>query len=454
MLPTRAGELLVGALLAALLHFNFIKKPQKNSPLFFVATIGIVASCLLITSNMIFPGWLYFIPTIFAALFIWSGFNQTSILFKWLSVPPVLWLGKVSYSAYLVHWPLLAFYRYGYSEPTPVASVLLFISILFFSWLNWKYVEERFRYVNLSFRQLTIRQFLLPSLVIILISSLVIKTNGFGIRINVGSYVANFEELKNDAIPPNQYDSICQYWQVEEKHFANVDCVIGDNKKTDVLLWGDSNAAHYIGLLGSIAKNQDWSFRNISHASCPPIFSDVEPYVKVERYDECQNSIDIVSTKLSQYKTIIISAAYDSYARRSPNFMASFEKTIATLVESHHQVIIIGKAPVYNDFDRDCLAKSITYPWKHCSDLVQRNKFEIDAINARLLAFSQTLPNVNYYDFNEQLCEGSCSPYKDGKPIYFDSSHIEIQSSWKLGKQLIESNENLKLFETLISTRE
>ncbi|MBA6352877.1 acyltransferase family protein [Colwellia sp. BRX9-1] len=452
MLPTRAGELLVGALLAGLLHFNIIKKPKYSSPLFIVAIIGIVASCLFITSDMIFPGWLYLVPTVFAALFIWSGFNQTSSIAEWLSASPVLWLGKVSYSAYLVHWPLLAFYRYGYGEPTPFTSILLFISILLLSWLNWKYVEERFRYVNFSFRQLTIQQFILPSLAIILISGFVIKTNGFGVRSD--NYQIKFKELTNEAKATNQYNYICQYWRLEEKHFTDIDCVVGDNKETDILLWGDSNAAHYIGLIGSIAKNKKWSFRNISHASCPPIFNDVQPFVKVDRYDDCQSSIDLVRSKLDQYQTIIISAAYDYYARKSPSFMAYFEQTIAALVESNHQVIIIGKAPVYRDFDRHCLAKSIIYPWKSCSELEQYNRLEIDAINTRLLTFSKTQPHVRYIDFNEELCEGSCSPYKDGMPIYFDPSHIEIQSSWRLGKHIIENNKIPTLFETLISTRE
>jgi peptidoglycan/LPS O-acetylase OafA/YrhL len=452
MLPTRAGELLVGALLAALLHFNLIKKPKDSNPLFIVAIIGIVASCLFITSDMIFPGWLYLAPTVFAALFIWSGFNQRSSTAQLLSASPILWLGKVSYSAYLVHWPLLAFYRYGYGEPTPFTSALLFICILLLSWLNWKYVEERFRYVNFSFRQLTIQQFILPSLAIILISGFVIYTNGFGARSD--NYKIKLAELKNEAQTTNTYDYICQYWKIEEKHFSIDECVIGGNNKTDVLLWGDSNAAHYVGLLGSIATKQGWSFRNVSHASCPPIFTNVEPFVKVDKYDDCKSSIDLVKSKLNQYQTIIISAAYDSYARNSPSFMDSFEQTVGTLAESDHQVIIIGKAPVYNNFDRHCLAKSITYPWKRCSELEQLNKLEIDAINARLLKFAQTLTNVKYIDFNAALCEGGCSPYKNEKPIYFDPSHIEIQSSWQLGKQLIEKNKIPSLFEPLISTRE
>jgi peptidoglycan/LPS O-acetylase OafA/YrhL len=454
MLPTRAGELLVGALLAALLHFNVISKPKKNNWFFIIATIFIIASSLLITPDMIFPGWLYLIPTLSAALFIWSGFNQSSTLSGWLSAKPILWLGKVSYSAYLVHWPLLAFYRYGYGEPNPIESVVLFACILVLSWLNWKYVEERFRHVNLSLSQLTLRQFIMPSLVIVILSTIVIKTDGFGIRSINSAYQSTLKNVTNHAKTTNRYDYICQYWRLEEKHFSDPECVIGSNKKSKILLWGDSNAAHYIGVLGNIAKEQNWSFRNVSHAACPPIFNDVAPYVKVNRLGDCQAAVDLVKSKLQYYQTIVISAAYSNYTSKSHHFMDDFEQTILSLVESNHKVIIIGKAPVFKDYDRHCLAISINYPWKNCSNIEQSNKVKIDVINARLLSFSQTIANVEYVDFNVALCEGGCSPYKDGNPIYFDSSHIEIQYSWQLGKQLVETNQIPSPFKTLTSSSE
>ena len=260
MLPTRAGELLVGALLAALLHFKIIQKPTSNTPLLLLSVVGIVASCIFISSSDIFPGWLYLIPTSFAALFIWSGFNQTSVTHKLLTVKPALWLGKVSYSAYLVHWPLLAFYRYGYGEPSIFASVVLFITILLVAFINWKFIEERFRYSSGTLSKLALKQFVLPSVVLITLAFAVIQTEGFGLRILSDTYTNELASKRNNAVTTNQYDYICQYWRLEEKHFNNEDCIIGDNKDTDVLLWGDSNAAHYIGIFGTIAKEQGWSF--------------------------------------------------------------------------------------------------------------------------------------------------------------------------------------------------
>ncbi|MDB2373831.1 acyltransferase [Psychrosphaera haliotis] len=432
MLPTRAGELLVGAFLAALLHFNIIKKPTKNTPLLLLSVFGIVASCVFISSSDIFPGWLYLIPTSFAALFIWSGFNQTSLTHKFITIKPILWLGKVSYSAYLVHWPLLAFYRYGYGEPSIFVSIILFIAMLLLASMNWKFIEERFRYASGSFNNLAFKQFILPCIVLISLAFTVIKTDGLGLRMLSDTYVTELDIKRNHAVATNKYDYVCQYWRLKEEHFNNDDCIIGDNKDTDVLLWGDSNAAHYIGILGAIAKEQGWSFRNVSHAACPPIFSDVKSFVKVNRYDDCASSINLVRTKLAQYNTIVVSAAYSSYQKTNTDFMSAFESTLLELSKTTKHIVIIGKAPVFKNYDRHCLSKAIVYPLKHCLEVNLLDKQLIDTINDRLAAFSRKLVNVNYVDFNSLICENGCSPYKDGKPIYFDSSHLEAQSSWSL----------------------
>ena len=439
MLPTRAGELLVGALLAALLHFNMIKKPTKNSPLLLLSVVGIVASCVFISSSAIFPGWLYLIPTSFAALFIWSGFNQASLTHKLLTIRPLLWLGKVSYSAYLVHWPLLAFYRYGYGEPSVFAAIVLFFTILLLAFINWKFIEERFRYSSGTFTNLAFKQFILPSIVIATIAFAVIKTEGFGLRSLSNTYAAELASKRNHAVSTNKYDYICQFWRLEEEHFDNNDCIIGDNKETDVLLWGDSNAAHYTGVLGTIAKEQGWSFRNASHAACPPIFTDVKNFVKLDRYDDCVSSIKLVKIKLAQYSTVIVSAAYDHYQQLDSDFMSHFESMVLGLIKAEKKVIIVGKAPVFKNFDRHCLSKTIIYPFKNCFNVQQLNKAEIDDINKKLATFAKNTENVYYIDFNSIICSNGCSPYIDGKPIYFDSSHIETLSSWAV----VPSSSNL-----------
>ena len=62
--------------------------------------------------------------------------------------------------------------------------------------------------------------------------------------------------------------------------------------------------------------------------------------------------------------------------------------------------------------------------------------------------------NIEYYDINSFLCREKCSPYDDkGNVLYFDKSHLEIQASWKIGKELFESGKMPELFKSLIHSR-
>ena len=437
MLPTRAGELLVGGLLAALMHFGWLQKRANSHFLLYFSIVLLVGASTLIDSNMTFPGFLYLIPTVGAAIFIYSGFENNSPLLRIFTSKPILWVGKVSYSAYLVHWPVLAFYRYGYGSPSLFAELLLFVVILSLAWLNWKWIEEKFRYKKLEFKPLVIKQFLAPILCIGILSFAVINTDGLGLRAWSDSYQKQLSSTYNHAKAPNSYDYVCQYWRVEEKHLADSNCIIGnDTSEPTVLLWGDSNAAHYIGILGQLAKNQDWSFRNISHASCPPLLKGAENFVHHTRQSDCRTSTELVSNNLDNYDVIIMSAAYSSYQKSKSHFLDEFKKSLSE-ISRNKKVVLVGKMPVFKGYDRQCIAKSLNYPLADCFDNKQLDQQLIESINQDLETYSKLHRNVHYVDFTNLVCELNCAPYKMDSPLYFDQSHIEIKASWLLGRDFI-----------------
>lgn len=439
MLPSRAGELLVGVLLAALLHFEFIQKPKNSYFVFVLSIVVILCSCLLIKPSDIFPGWLYLVPTIGAALFIWSGFDNSLFNRSLLNSKVVLWLGKISYSAYLVHWPILAFLRYGYGDFNELENIVILLVILLTAYLNWRFVEEKFRHQKLNLGQLLFKYLAVPFAVIGVISYFIFSTNGYGVRINNDSYLTHLKNSQNKAVTTNKYEYICQFWLVEEKHLAKPECVIGNSKETSTLLWGDSNAAHFVGILGSLAKKQHWSFRNISHASCPPVFFNLRRYIGQNGYQNCYNSIQTVKSSLGHYSTIIVSAAFNTYTARDNSFLSSFKTTISELDSEGKKVIIIGKAPVFESFDRHCQAKSYYFPFRNCKTVSEHDKNLIANINRELSEFADSLERVHYIEFTQLICENGCSPYKDDQPIYYDQSHIEIMSSWALGTTYLKS---------------
>ena len=82
------------------------------------------------------------------ALLIWSGQAACPITKtgRLLTFRPIAFVGLISYSLYLWHWPLLAFANYGIVKPLSTAErlVLVAISVILAS-LCWRYIERPFR---------------------------------------------------------------------------------------------------------------------------------------------------------------------------------------------------------------------------------------------------------------------------------------------------------------------
>lgn len=111
MLPTRAGELLLGALVALVVRGGVAKRipPRLADGLGIAGLVSIGGSFLLLSGNDPFPGWLALPPTLGAALVILSGEAHLGPTTKALSGGPLVGVGLLSYSLYLWHWPFIAF---------------------------------------------------------------------------------------------------------------------------------------------------------------------------------------------------------------------------------------------------------------------------------------------------------------------------------------------------------
>ncbi len=149
LLPTRGWELAIGGLLA-LAQPRLAALPRR------VATIvGWVGLGLLITSAVVFssetpwPGFATLLPVVAAAAVIGSGVAAGARgPVALLGVRPLVWVGTISYSLYLVHWPILVVVHeaVGLQNPVPVvAKVALVIAAVPLAWVLWRFVENRFR---------------------------------------------------------------------------------------------------------------------------------------------------------------------------------------------------------------------------------------------------------------------------------------------------------------------
>ena len=146
LLPTRAWELMLGAFAALQLidrgHSASLSLNQAGSAIGFAL---LLAGIVVLDSKTPYPSLWTLIPTL-GALFVILFAVKGTLVQRFLGWAPFVWVGLISYSAYLWHQPLFAFARYyRVPAPGPAEMLVLSLAVLPLSYLTWRFVETPFR---------------------------------------------------------------------------------------------------------------------------------------------------------------------------------------------------------------------------------------------------------------------------------------------------------------------
>jgi len=142
LLPTRAWELAIGALIVIYypLKMSFFTRQMLSG----LGILLITASIFLFNKDIPFPSVYALIPTVGTALILLFALPDTYVG-KLLGCRPLVFIGLISYSAYLWHHPIFAFSRYYFASITGTLMFGLVILTFLLSILTWRYIERLFR---------------------------------------------------------------------------------------------------------------------------------------------------------------------------------------------------------------------------------------------------------------------------------------------------------------------
>ena len=142
LLPFRVFEFAIGALTVWLIHYQ--TRQWIYEVLFVTGLILIVYAMLTFTDKLLFPSFYGLVPTLGAALIIYSG--QKSSLRILLTNKLAVGLGLISYSLYLIHWPIIVFWFYlrGEISHSIISVGIIGVSIVIAA-LSYRYIEQPFR---------------------------------------------------------------------------------------------------------------------------------------------------------------------------------------------------------------------------------------------------------------------------------------------------------------------
>ena len=269
---TRFWELGVGIVLSYAQHFG-IWRPETQSELKRNA-LSLLGGALLILSLFFvreknFPGVEALLPTL-GALFILSA-SPKALFNRFLALKPVVFIGLISYSLYLWHWPLIAYSNIMEPQHEQWVPGVLLIVAFFLSVLSYRYVETPFR---------TIRAPRGKRIAVVgLLVGLLVAT-GFGqwLRQTEGVRQRNSDFLQ-------QIETFKQDW-LDRRVLHNVKfgeaSVLMNRKKgfPEILFVGDSHAAQYIPRILKEAEERNMTVGIIYADGCfvvPGVMSKKSP---------------------------------------------------------------------------------------------------------------------------------------------------------------------------------
>ncbi len=488
-LHTRAWQLAIGALIA----FNLpllTKIPNKiSSVLSWVGFGGIVAALILITEKTVYPGLWALLPTLATALIVVAGTNKTKFSFEsFFDWRITRWIGKVSYSLYLIHWPVMVFVFYQLGENIKVTDRIATIMIsLILATLSLFLIENPVRFN----RELKNNFKLTYQLGLVLI--MVVAGSGYAIelakvRINSNQKVAsaaanksesdvfgklqeaiNIKELPTKLAKPleqvaKETGSDCIAVETIATPAEGMKCRLGDkNSKQTIVLIGDSHANQWTKALDSIAQKNNYQLIPFTKSGCSMTnIKHFNPLLKRD-YTECYSYRNAVMTEIARIKPDIVITTELVYQNSTPEIYSEF---ISKLKTSSNQVVRLTDTPRPTQNIPECLAKN--------SKDIQKCNFSIgndgNKENPKSKEENKIASNIGakIVYTNNLFCKGGlCPPVIDNMAVYNDDSHIsETYASYlsdimnkkifngqnKLSQNIIESTKITTLPDNLVTS--
>lgn len=459
-LPTRAWELGVGGIVAMALANNLINIPRRVSQVIgAVGLSGILASCLMLNAETVFPGAATLLPVLSTAAVIVAGRREHfSPLARFFSLRVTQVMGKLSYSIYLVHWPLLVIPQasVGYENKLPLYVTLLIglasvpIAIL----LN-RYVEEPFRHKSKGRALRPWKTLGLTAAASLVIVGTAASANAFQNLAPIAStqlasasppvqdpsgtpfVPANMTPTLREAAldNPKTYADGCH--ADFERTSAQTECVYGDrDSQRKVVLFGDSHAAQWFPALEDFALKNSLSLYNFTKSSCPSATIDVQrnnlDYIACNEWRaNVINSIEGLKPEIvviSNFGEITPTVESDAVAAQ---WEKGLRETIL-LMPAETRTYVLADTPRHDFSPLSCLSRHTTSA-DTCS-LSKESGTDIEVAEAEARAASAS--GAEFVDLTGFLCSRTCPGIIGNVLVYRDAHHMTETFSRSLSSPL------------------
>ena len=449
LLPSRMWELMLGAIIAI--------APLPDLSRWWREAVAIGGALLIAWAIwtydrwMLFPGVAAVAPCLGAALVIYAG-RQTNIVARSLSTKPVVFVGLISYSLYLWHWPVLVFTQIALNRALRPWEIYACIALSFaLAILSWRFVERPIR----KHRGLEWRALFGGAAAAIAITALggaaVASARGVPERLQPEIRKILAEERDHE---PRM--DICFGLDAHDVRKGRL-CRIGSTEADEpsFILWGDSHADALLPAVQKVAEENGRAGLFAGTDSCAPLLGVVRP--DAPKCKPFNDAVAKLATK-SSIREVILDARWSKNAygtargegdwRIFPHddegegtdlhsteavFYRGLERTVRKLTRAGKRVVIIASVPeagysvprmmahLRMDGDKRKLTHSLSKYLAHQQFIFSALKHMQDRYGANIL-----------YPHEILCASGKCELSMNDRPLYRDEHHLSVFGAMQL----------------------
>lgn len=440
--PLRAWEFAAGGL-ATLAPATLLRRAWLRAVQGWLGLGLIAVAYLCLSEDMPFPGWYALLPVAGTVLVLLAGEEsdaKTANLTGWqalmpataLSLPPLQWIGTLSYSLYLWHWPVIVYAQMlvldlGVAQRLGCGALSLALAFL-----TYHLIENpgrRFGWLTVGARALV------PALALTGVGVAVAYANAHLATRNIDPAQRGIEQAAEQPSTARATDENCL---LDFNTVTPKPCTFGaaDAAHT-IVLFGDSHADHWSTPLVEAAKRNDTKVVTYLKSSCRasrlPTFSAVlkRDYTECDAWRE-QAIADIIRAKprlvvISEFSIGNLTRDMPAAGREAETarWQAGLRSTLQAFSQAGVETAVIRDTPIGDSFADSCVARALWWREAPSRCDTPRAQAANDSAAAQERAVVESVPDTLYVDLTDRFCGPTeCHVFIDGKLAFRDRHHL------------------------------
>ena len=417
MMPSRSWEFLLGTMVAIIPHNKEVRKTVFKISVLLASIAIIAASTIYFESQDSFPSFLSLFPA-FASAIVIACYKQSNALVALLRSRLLTFVGNISYSWYLWHWPFIVFSKALFPNLRNGSLMFAFAS-LGPAWLSYRFIERKVKFKK-TVRAKQIVAIAICSIVIPISISYAID----GFRTKLSTHIADapaLEDLRFSVV--NQCQHVVQL-ESDECFQKTV------NSMNTAVLFGDSHASSASDGVVEAARIAGVDLGVVSFDGCPPFeISEMGDGCSVARmtYEQTLEDLDpetvVLVNSLEHY------LQYDENKVEGAFIVGSLSRYVESLTSSNRRVVIVLQVPSMEIYGQvSILRPRLSTSTSNLAD----QKSRISLIN-QLRNNLGSNQFVSFVETDDLFCKrGICNPRSKGELMYRDQSHLNPFGSFRL----------------------